>query len=187
MTRLIEDVIRIVLEIIYHSDINPPWRFLSVLSLVCKEWATHAQRLLFTSVRIETLRQLDCFLRATDPLTERGRHLGEVVSILRVIIHSPGYVYRIGPTRLPELLARCPRLYELRLVLEDINEFETETLEKIKKSSPPILALRIRDSMSTGSAARQLLHVWPSVRHLALRSSSIGVLPPRGTSATRGC
>ncbi|PVG00895.1 hypothetical protein CPB86DRAFT_805553 [Serendipita vermifera] len=178
MARLIEDVIRIVLEIIYHSDINPPWRFLSLLSLVCKEWANHAQRLLYTSVRIETLRQLECFLKATDPSTERGRQLGEMVLILRVIVHSPGYVYRIGATRLPELLARCRALYELRLVLEDITEIDTATLEKIRRSTPPILALRIRDSMNTGNAARQLLHVWPTVRHLALRSSSIGIIPP---------
>lgn len=59
--------------------------------------------------------------------------------------------------------------------MEEVHVWPEEALEELKRTSPPILALRIRDSMTKGTAARQLLHVWPSVRHLVLRSSSIGL------------
>jgi len=180
MAQLNEDTIRVIMEIIYHADINPPWTVLATLSLVCRAWARHAQTLLYASVRIWTLHQLRCFLAATDTATARGRDLGSAVRILSVTVYPVAYVTRVVSTQLPELLARCPKLYELRIILEEMERWAPETLEELRKSSPPIMALRLRDGMERGEAARQLLHVWPSIRHLAIRSSSIDHLEPDG-------
>ena len=178
MSQLLEDAVRVVMEIIYHADINPPWAELAKLSLVCRTWSHHAQALLYASVRIHNLRQLHSFLAATDPNTTRGRHLGCAVRILNVTIYPVAYVTRVVSTRLPELMARCPKLYELRIVLEEMEGWSPETLEELRKKTPPIMALRLRDGMERGNAARQLLHVWPSLRHLAIRSSSIDRFEP---------
>jgi hypothetical protein len=180
MVQLNEDAVRVLMEIIYHVDINPPWAALAMLSLVCRTWARHAQALLYASVRIHTPHQLHSFLAATDPATPRGRDLGSVVRILGVTVYPVAYVTRVVSTRLPELLARCSRLYELRVVLEEMEQWAPETLEELRRSSPPILALRLRDGMERGDAARKLLHVWPSLRHLAIRSSSIDRFEPNG-------
>ncbi|KAG8806604.1 hypothetical protein FRC17_004910 [Serendipita sp. 399] len=171
-----EDVIRHLFEIIYHAQVNPPWSYLSTLSLVCHQWARHAQALLFSHVRILNPKHLSSFLSAT-ARADRGRELGDAVRIMTVVIHSTGYVNRVVSTSLPELLSRCPKLYELRITLEDLEAWPPTTLEELKQRSPPILSLRIRDGMETGIAARQLLHVWPSLKHLAVRSSSLGVSP----------
>lgn len=178
MTQLIEDAVRVMMEIIYHSDVNPPWAELANLSLVCRAWSHHAQALLFASVRIHSLHHLRCFLEATDPNTPRGRHLGSAVRILSVTVYPVAYVTRIVSTRLPELLERCSKLYELKIVLEEMDSWAPETIEELRKRSPPIMALRLRDGMNKGIAARQLLHVWPSLRHLTIRSSSIDNFDP---------
>lgn len=175
MPALTEEIIRIVLDIIYNKTISPPWRTLTILSLVCHAWSIHAQTLLFSYVYIDKPYQLDSFLFATNPATDRGRRLSNAVKIIKVLVHPPSYINRVPITRLPELLSRCPRLYELNLTLEEVYIISDELLEQMRKSTPPILALRIRDSMTKGTSARQLLHVWPSVRHLVLRSSSAGL------------
>ncbi|KAG8808487.1 hypothetical protein FRC18_005013, partial [Serendipita sp. 400] len=171
-----EDIIRHIFEIIYHAEVQPPWSYLSTLSLVCRDWARHAQALLFGHVRILHPRHLSSFLSAT-VATDRGKELGEAVRILTVVIHSTRYVNRVVSTSLPELLSRCPKLYELRITLEDLDAWPPNILEELKQKSPPILALRIRDGMENSIAARQLLHVWPSLKHLAVRSSSLGISP----------
>jgi hypothetical protein len=180
MSQLNEDTVRVIMEIIYHADISPPWAALANLSLVCRSWSRHAQALLYASVRIHTPHQLRVFLVATDPITPRGRDLGSVVRILNVTVYPVAYVTRVVSTRLPELLARCSKLYELRIVLEEMESWPPETLEELRRSSPPILALRLRDGMERGNAARELLHIWPSLRHLAIRSSSIDRFEPNG-------
>jgi hypothetical protein len=175
---LTEDAIRDIFDIIFNAGNGagtPPWRELSNLALVCRGWSGHAQALLFSYVRIHTPHQLESFLFATNPKTERGRLLGATVRIINVTVYPWKYLNRVPDTRLPGLLSRCTRLYELRLTLEEVYVWTDEVLEELRKTSPPILALRIRDSMAKGSAARQLLHIWPSVRHLVLRSSSIGL------------
>ncbi|CAG7854147.1 SubName: Full=Uncharacterized protein {ECO:0000313/EMBL:CCA68934.1} [Serendipita indica DSM 11827] len=81
-------------------------------------------------------------------------------------------------TNLPDLLSRCSALYELRLVLEDVLGFGERVIEDLKRTSPPILALRIRDGISGGSAVRELLQVWPTLKHLSLRSTSFAQSAP---------
>lgn len=180
MGQLQEDAVRVMMEIIYHADTNPPWAALASLSLVCHAWSHHAQALLYASVRIQTPHQLRCFLEATNPATSRGRDLGSAVRILSVTVYPVAYVTRVFSSRLPELLKRCSKLYELRIVLEEMESWSPEILEELQKTSPPIMALRLRDNMERGYAARQLLHVWPSLRHLAIRSSGIDNFEPGG-------
>lgn len=146
---LIEDVIREILDIMFNAgNGTPPWRELSTLSLVCRGWSGRAQTLLFSYVRIYTPHQLESFLFATNPKTERGRLLGATVRIINVTVYPWKYLNRVPDARLPGLLSRCTRLYELRLTLEEVYVWTDEVLEELRKTSPPILALRIRDSMT---------------------------------------
>ena len=175
-----EDVVRHIVEIIYHAEIQPPWGRMAELAGVCKLWSRQVQPLLYAHVSIQSPRQLDRFLASTMPNTERGRQLGSAVRILSTTVYSTGYRTRVMSNNLPDLLSRCSGLYELRLMLEDISEFGEQVIEDLKRTSPPILALRIRDGISGGTAVRQLLQVWPSVKHLSLRSTSFAQSTPEG-------
>jgi len=187
MVELPPEIIQIILELVYANQITPDWSSFRRFSLVCKVWSWYAQALLYCHVRLETEKQIIAFWEATDPTLKRGRRLGDAVRVLRISLHEdkdededededetpdPLSTNKITQSDLPRTLRRCPRLYELRVTLDGVRSFSDETLIYLQQT-PPIMALRITDSVPDGEAARQLLYVWPSVKHLVLRSTSI--------------
>jgi hypothetical protein len=177
MQELPPEIIQFVLELVYASQVTPDWSSFRRFSLVCKVWSWYAQALLYCHVRLETERQIHAFWSATNPMRRRGRGLGEAVRVLRISLHEDETpdsfsINKITQNGLPKTLRRCPRLYELRVTLDGVRSFSDETMMHLRRT-PPITALRITDSVSDGEAARQLLYVWPSVKHLVLRSMSI--------------
>ena len=177
MPELPPEIIQLVLELVYSSQITPDWSSFRRFSLVCKVWSWYAQALLYCHVRLETEKQVLAFWEATDPTRKRGQRLGDAVRVLRISLHEDERpdslsTNKIPQNNLPKTLRHCLRLYELRITLEGVRSFSDETMMHLQRT-PPIVALRITDSVSDGEAARQLLYVWPSVRHLVLRSTSI--------------
>lgn len=176
MPQLIDDILHLILETAYNSEPIPDLKSFANYSLVSQQWSQIAQSLLFASVSLDTQKRCNAFLEAVKLSTERGRRLGGAVRILSLTLYSPAYVYanRIVQTRFPEIVSCCTKLYELRLTLEDVEPWLDETLDQLRIHSPSILALRIRDNMKTGEATKHLLYMWPTVRHLVLRSSTLG-------------
>ena len=177
MQELPPEIIQFILELVYASQVTPDWSSFRRFSLVCKVWSWYAQALLYCHVRLETENQIHAFRGATDPIRKRGRRLGEAVRVLRISLHedetpSSVGINKITQNDLPKTLRHCPRLYELRVTLDGVRSFTDETMVNLHHT-PPITALRITDSVSDGEAARQLLYVWPSVKHLVLRSMSV--------------
>jgi len=184
MPELPPEIIQFVLELVYASQVTPDWSSFRRFSLVCKVWSWYAQALLYSHVRLETEKQVLAFWEATDPTQKRGQRLGDAVRVLRISLHedeTPDSLStnKITQNNLPMTLRRCLRLYELRITLEGVRSFSDETMVYLQHT-PPIVALRITDSVSDGEAARQLLYVWPSVKHLVLRSTSINTDYPGG-------
>jgi hypothetical protein len=177
MQELPPEITQIVLELVYASQVTPDWSSFRRFSLVSKVWSWYAQALLYCHVRLETRKQIHAFCGATDPTRKRGCRLGEAVRVLRISLHEDETsdslsINKITQRDLPKILRHCPRLYELRVTLDGVRSFSDETMAHLQHT-PPITALRITDSVSDGEAARQLLYVWPSVKHLVLRSMSI--------------
>lgn len=177
MPELPPEIIQIILELVYASQITPDWSSFQGFSLVCKVWSWYAQALLYSHVRLETEKQILAFWEATDPTRKCGQRLGDAVRVLRISLHEDETadslsINKIRQSDLPKTLRRCPRLYELRVTLDGVRSFTDETMMYLQHT-PQIVALRITDSVPDGEAARQLLYVWPSVKHLVLRSTSI--------------
>ena len=177
MQKLPPEIIQIVLELLYASYVTPDWSSFHRLSLVCKVWSWYAQALLYCHVRVETKKQIHAFWDATNPMWNRGRRLGEAVRVLRISLHedeTPDSLStnKIMQNDLPKTMRHCPRLHELRVTLDGVRSFSDETMLHLQHT-PPITALCVTDSVPDGEAARQLLYVWPSVKHLVLRSMSI--------------
>lgn len=177
MQELPPEIIQIVLELVYASQVTPDWSSFHHFSLVCKVWSWYAQALLYCHVRLETKAQMHAFWGATDPTQKRGRRLGEAVRVLRISLHEDEThdslsTNKIIQNDLPRTMRHCPRLHELRVTLDGVHSFSDETMMHLRHT-PPIMALCVTDSLSDGEAARQLLYVWPSVKHLVLRSMGI--------------
>lgn len=177
MQELPPEIIQVVLELAYASQVTPDWSSFRRFSLVSKVWSWYAQALLYCHVRLETKNQVYAFWRATDPTRKRGGRLGEAVRVLRISLREDETpdslsINEITQQALPKTLRHCPRLYELRVTLDGVRSFSDETMMYLQHT-PPITALRITDSVPDGEAARQLLYVWPSVKHLVLRSTSV--------------
>ena len=183
MQELPPEIIQVVLESLYASQVTPDWSSFRRFSLVSKVWSWYAQALLYCHVRLETKNQIYAFWGATDPMRKRGCRLGEAVRVLRISLRENDEtqddetpdsisINNITQQYLPKTLRHCPRLYELRVTLDGVRSFSDETIMYLQHT-PPITALRITDSVSDGEAARQLLYVWPSVKHLVLRSTSV--------------
>jgi hypothetical protein len=177
MPELPPEIIQLILEVVYASQITPDWSSFRRFSLVSRVWSWYAQALLYCHVRLETGKQILAFWESTDPTRKRGQRLGDSVRVLRISLHEDETsgsfsIDKVTQNNLPKTLRHCPRLYELRITLEGVRSFSDETMMYLQHT-PPITALRITDSVSDGEAARQLLYVWPSVKHLVLRSTSI--------------
>lgn len=177
MRELPPEIIQIILEVVYASQVTPDWSSFRRFSLVSKVWSWYAQALLYCHVRLETKQQMHAFWGATNPMRKRGCRLGEAVRVLRISLHEDEtpdslIINQITQRDLPKTIRYCPRLYELRVTLDGVRSFSDETMTHLQHT-PPITALRITDSLPDGEAARQLLYVWPSVKHLVLRSMSI--------------
>lgn len=181
---LVPDLVRIVLEHIYASQITPDWPSFARYALISRVWSWHAQALLYSHVRLSTSHQSQLFSSAVSPATLRAIRLGEAVRIIRITISSASWPANpsntIPASELSKLLRLCPQLYELRLGIEEFEEFTREEFADLQ-NTPAILALRIQDSIKCGVAAQQLLYVWPSVRHLVLKTASIVSFGVTGT------
>ncbi|KAJ7597772.1 hypothetical protein C8J56DRAFT_920908 [Mycena floridula] len=154
------EVAILVMEAAYYSELAVDNDLLRVCSLVCRDWATPAQQLLFSQISLRTESAFEAFCNATSPATEHGKALAASVLRMRIVIDH-NQPFGLTALSFAQAVAQCPNLHELNLSLygsaapgEDIigspdlhrmqrsaPSFEQSTLELLK-SGPSITALQ---------------------------------------------
>lgn len=186
-----EDVIGLILEHLYRGDdLKPDYRNLSSYARVARAWGNPAQRLLFRHVIVDDEKSFNSIQHATRPGTPRGDLLPRYVRILEYPKVSSSSPFRQKwEGRLPTILNLFPLLYEVRVLISDLDQLSPNTLRALE-STPPIIALRISMTASPVRTAEssivpvQLLQVkrWP-LKYIVIHGSPfaldrVGGLPP---------
>ncbi|KAJ7641868.1 hypothetical protein FB45DRAFT_362715 [Roridomyces roridus] len=164
------------------SHHNPDLPALSICSLVCRSWCSHAQRHLFRRVTIvsdesephQSARRISLFLDAIHPATERGRYLGSCVLAL-TLRHAD----RKG---LSKALLRVPNLRHLDTTTSSC-DFDAPTLTALREKGPKITSLCIQEDFSFfpgqhSGRMHRLVAALPSIRLLEITSNANSTLPP---------
>ncbi|KIP11105.1 hypothetical protein PHLGIDRAFT_156096 [Phlebiopsis gigantea 11061_1 CR5-6] len=160
-------------------------RTLASCVLVCKDWSSAAQKILFRRVSLKSMPALEGFTRAVTATTPRGRMLANTVEAFECIIDAK---QPRGITQLAfaHAVLQCPRLAELSLaVYGDISAasssprgeqrctkasssallFDDEILSLLQ-TGPSITALRFDNWSDNAYALSQLLEAFPSITSL---------------------
>lgn len=181
-----ELVLAILEAAYYDNDLQPNDKLLKDCALVCRDWSTPAQRLLFRSVSLRTHTAYLAFQDAVDRSTERGCMLGDSVVRMRAVLDH-NQPYRLSPRSFAHAVTLCPNLYELNIALygcgdpgQDIigapdvsrmrrpaPSFDEETLTLLK-SGPKITALQFSNWSENQQSITQLLDVWPTLKSLVV-------------------
>lgn len=185
------EVAILIMEAAYYDDeLAVDKNVLRACSLVCRDWATPAQQLLFSQIELSTQSACLSFLTATSRSTDHGVMLADSVLRMRMVLdHNQPY----GMTSESFALAivQCPNLYELNLSLygsgapgQDIigspdlqrmrrvaPSFEDSILE-VLKSGPSITALQFTNWSDNRHSLLQLLDVWPNLKSLSISGNA---------------
>ena len=182
-----------ILEAAYYDDnFEPNIGLLKNCSVVCKDWAVPAQKLLFRQVSLRTEMAFKGFKRAVDRRTSRGRTLGDAVLRLRITLDH-NQPYGLTHHSFANAILLCPNLYELNLSLygrgasgADLTglpdvlrmsrpapSFDASILA-VLRSGPQISSLQFSNWSENSNITLQLLSIWPSLTSLALQ----GIPPP---------
>ncbi|KAJ7157491.1 hypothetical protein C8R46DRAFT_426344 [Mycena filopes] len=147
---------------------------LSSCSLVCKNWATPSQRLLFERVQIDeqwapgmfsprpsariarSLDRLGSFLRTISAENDKFRWLRESVRSIHLRPHSSA-----KSADIMAILTQLPNLRELDIIGAACSFSEAE-LEQLRRSGPAIRSLRVNTDHS-GSITSMGAPAWPAV------------------------
>ncbi|KII94324.1 hypothetical protein PLICRDRAFT_36575 [Plicaturopsis crispa FD-325 SS-3] len=190
LVRMPMEIVLHILEIAYYNDdLESNDRLIADCSLVCRDWAPAAQRLLFRHVTLRTHAASNAFQSAVDRSTAHGRMLGDAVVRMRVVIdhNQPTGISQRSFARAVRL---CPNLYELNLALygyavpgKDAVDrarrtepcFDEETLA-ILASGPSITALQFSNWSDNRQSIIRLLSVWPALRSLAISGTAPALL-----------
>jgi hypothetical protein len=187
MTRVPAELVTPILEEVYYDYYGfPNKRTLRACALVCSVWSGPAQRLLFHNLRVpgspERLKTFRATLYAT---SERAQILASFVRRAEIDITTD------AETRdLVELLYHCPHLYELRLRVGGIHEFNDATMTalsdaQITERATPIRALALLSCGIQSPIIYQLMEAWPTVRFLRLGTELAAPPPPAMSTGAR--
>lgn len=183
------------LEVIMHimelacDDRDSDKHVLAACSLVCRDWAPYAQKLLFRHVSLSTQRHYEIFRTAVDRSTVHGRVLSEAVVSLRVTLDHKDPLQLISRS-FAHAMTLCPNLEQLSVSLfgndclaesglsntrhqAGASTFDEDTLALLK-TGPAITSLQFDNFSDDGRALSELLGVWPTLKRL-----SIGGTPPQ--------
>lgn len=175
----------------YDALLNVDRALLSACSLVCTEWSTLAQKLLFRHVHIRSPLDYASFQAAVDPATVKGSILSHAVVRLRVVLDH-NHPSALSEQMFADAVVLCPNLYELDLSLygsaspgsdlvgspsylrmrRPAPSFDETTLALLR-CGPRISSLQFNNWSENQLSLSQLLDVWPTLRCL-----SIGGNPP---------
>jgi hypothetical protein len=194
---LIQDIIDIILELLYSQNYAKPRenrRALSQYSLISKAWRRPAQRLLYQEVSIRSPQHLERLKGAVNNKTQQGLFLGGCVRVLKLTVDESHVLTCIAPADVAPMMRLFPRLFLLHLETYRGARFSPSVIQALE-STPPIQALMISTpDMVFGTALRtnktklhyQLLNIrkWP-LRHFAMvgnfevESPPLSLPPPR--------
>lgn len=138
------DVIEIILEHLYYVDnkFRPDSRALARYSRISRAWRLPAQILLYRQVNIRTRRDLESVTHAVSRKSRHTKILKHSVRVLRIRISGAYASNAVFPEQLPRCLRLFPYLYELRLNIQQIHEFDAMILQDLK-DTPAIQSLMI--------------------------------------------
>ncbi|EKM61684.1 uncharacterized protein PHACADRAFT_204853 [Phanerochaete carnosa HHB-10118-sp] len=174
---------------------------LKACALVCKDWLSPSQNILYRRVTLASAPALNGFIHAVSGSTPRSRALADTVECLRIVIDTkqPRGILR---NAFAQAVVRCPNLAELSLaVYHDGCESAKEQL----KGSPQLFAADVLSLLQTGPsittlhfdnwsdnahALVQLLQAFPSVTSLNISGTppvlpALPLPPPRAIDELR--
>ncbi|KAF9019624.1 hypothetical protein BDZ89DRAFT_992366 [Hymenopellis radicata] len=191
--------LEIVLAIIEHAQFDDSLQvdrsLLRACSLVCTEWSTAAQKLLFRNVILRSSSDYASLQMAVDSTTAKGRVLGDAIRHLRVILDH-NQPLGLSERLFAEAVLLCPNLRELNLSLfgsaspgRDIigspsylrmrrpaPSFDEGTLALLR-CGPQISRLQFTNWSDNQLSLTQLLSVWPMLASLSIGGTA-PELPP---------
>ncbi|KAI0354781.1 hypothetical protein OH77DRAFT_1404582 [Trametes cingulata] len=185
------EIVMTILEAAYEDESLPAYNaLLKNCALVCKDWSSIAQKLVFRNVTLNTQTAAIAFLQAADRATPRGRVLGDAVVRMKVVLDQ-NQPYRLSHRSFARAVALCPNLYELSVALygagapgmdivglpdasrmkRSAPSFDERTLA-ILRAGPQISALQFSNWSDNSSSLLQLLDVWPSLEYLDISGTT---------------
>lgn len=192
-----EIVLNIMEAAYYNDNLEPNDELLKHCALVCRDWSTPAQKLLFRSVTLRTQTAYLAFRHAVDRSAGRGRMLGDAVVRMRVVLDH-NQPFHLSQRSFAHAVTLCPNLYELNLALygcgapgqdivgvPDVSRMRRsapsfdECSLALLKSGPRISALNFSNWSENSQSITQLLDVWPTLKSLAISGT-----PPQLSSAS---
>lgn len=182
--------LELILSIIESACTDGSWEehipLLMACSLVCKEWSSVAQSLLFTRVTLQSQSSFQLFMNAVDRATPHGRMLGDAVRQMRVVLdhNQPSSLHHHS---FALAVTFCPNLTQLDISLYGCAEpgkdivgepdvsrlrrlapsFDDQTVSLLK-SGPMITSLHFSNWSENQQSIFQLLNVWPSLQFLSI-------------------
>ncbi|KAI1786791.1 hypothetical protein LXA43DRAFT_1064790 [Ganoderma leucocontextum] len=185
------EIVMTILEAAYDDQEVPQYNaLLKNAALVCKDWSTVAQKLLFRNVTLSTQTAYIAFQHAVDPATPRGCMLSDAVVRMKVILDQ-NQPYRLSHRSFARAVSLCPNLYELSVALygegvpgldiigapdesrmkRSAPSFDETTLA-ILQAGPQISALQFSNWADNSDSLLQLLDVWPSLTSLDISGTT---------------
>lgn len=179
-----------ILESVYDDGDATYNALLKNASLVCKDWSSVAQKLLFRNVTLRTQTAYIAFQEAVDRETLRGRILGDAVVRMKVVLDQ-NQPYRLSHRSFARAVSLCPNLYELGVALygegapgmdivgapdasrmkRSMPSFDERTLA-VLRAGPQIKALQFSNWSDNSDTLLQLLDVWPSLTSLDISGTT---------------
>lgn len=185
------EIVMTILESAYEGEDVPAYNaLLKNTSLVCKNWSSVAQKLLFRNVTLTNQTAAIAFQQAVDRANPRGCYLGDAVVRMKVVLDQKQR-YRLSHKSFARAVSLCPNLYELSVSLygegapgldiigspdasrmkRSAPSFDERTLD-ILRAGPQISALQFCNWSDNSSSLLQLLDVWPSLTSLDISGTT---------------
>jgi hypothetical protein len=155
-------------------------------ALVCRDWCTPAQRLLFRNVTLREQSAYLAFRQAVDRSRPRGKMLGDAVVRLRIVLDH-NQPFGLKQHSFAHAVTLCPNLCELNLALygcgapggdvvgiPDISRMQRlapsfdDTALSLLRSGPCITTLQFSNWSENRQSITQLLDVWPTLKALVM-------------------
>ncbi|KAA1476543.1 hypothetical protein DENSPDRAFT_807353 [Dentipellis sp. KUC8613] len=180
------EIIFRILECAYHlPDGRRDVKTIGACAAVCRQWTPIAQELQFHTKAIgrnetyttdEELALLNGPSRLGDYIRDLHVHVGLGAHTTNFDLGPPITQGALDVRSFVGVLARCPRLYQLKLVL-DVHHFSADELALLAALPVNIRALDLACASVTSTALYQLFALWPHIHTLCLRTELIAPTP----------
>ncbi|KAI0790975.1 hypothetical protein C8Q75DRAFT_865216 [Abortiporus biennis] len=167
MTRLPLELAYIIIEEAQYRDCLPCCKWLRNYALVCRDWCTYSQRLLFQRITLlggskQCERLVAALSGSHSNDLKHTRYLRNCVRTLeiRTMDHQPIYI---------DAILLCPKLFELDVRLCHA-WFRPEMLDRLQHEGPKIQALHIRSAYY--KPMYQLCEAFSTIQYLSLDARS---------------